>query len=43
VVSFTHCSLYPGERAALTHWIEGCVGIRTVLDAVVKKKIPIPN
>jgi hypothetical protein len=30
----------PRERAPRTHWIEGWVGPRTVLDAVVKRKIP---
>jgi hypothetical protein len=34
--SFTH-----RERAPDTHWIEGWVGSRVVLDAVVKRKIPI--
>jgi hypothetical protein len=29
----------PRERAPDTHWIGGWVGPRTVLDAVVKKKI----
>jgi hypothetical protein len=33
----------PRERAPLTHWIEGWVGPRTVLDAVVKRKIPSPR
>jgi len=28
------------ERAPGTHWIEGWVAPRTVLDAVVKRKIP---
>jgi hypothetical protein len=31
----------PKERAPGTHWIGGWVGPRAVLDAVVKKKIPI--
>jgi hypothetical protein len=30
----------PKERAPGTHWIGGLVGPRTVLDAVVKRKIP---
>jgi hypothetical protein len=30
----------PRERAPGTHWIEGCVGPRTGLDAVVKGNIP---
>jgi hypothetical protein len=30
----------PKERASDTYWIGGCVGPRTVLDAVVKRKIP---
>jgi len=35
--------LHPRERAAGTHWIEGSVGPRTSLDAVMKrKKIPFP-
>jgi hypothetical protein len=32
----------PKERAPDTHWIGGWVGPRTVLDAVVKGKIPSP-
>jgi hypothetical protein len=28
---------------AYTHWIGGWVGPRAVLDAVVKRKIPIPR
>jgi hypothetical protein len=28
------------ERTPVTHWIGGWVGPRTVLDAVVKRKIP---
>jgi hypothetical protein len=32
----------PRERAPGTHWIGGWVGPRVVLDAVVKRKIPIP-
>jgi hypothetical protein len=30
------------EREPGTHWIGGWVGPRAVLDAVVKRKIPIP-
>jgi hypothetical protein len=33
----------PRERATGTHWIGGWVGPRTVLDAVVKRKIPSPR
>jgi hypothetical protein len=33
----------PWERAPGTHWIGGWVGPRTVLDAVVKRKIPSPR
>jgi hypothetical protein len=33
----------PRERAPGTHWIGGWVGPRAVLDAVVKRKIPIPH
>jgi hypothetical protein len=31
------------ERADGTHWIGGWVGPRTVLDTVVKRKIPSPR
>jgi hypothetical protein len=31
------------ERGSVTHWIGGWVGPRTVLDAVVKRKIPSPR
>jgi hypothetical protein len=31
------------ERAPGTHWIGGWVGLRAVLDAVVKGKIPRPR
>jgi hypothetical protein len=31
------------ERDPGTHWIEGWVGPRAVLDAVVKRKIPSPR
>jgi hypothetical protein len=33
----------PKETAPDTHWIGGWVGPRTVLDAVVKRKIPSPR
>jgi hypothetical protein len=33
----------PRERAPDTHWIGGWVGPRTVLDAVVKRKITSPR
>jgi hypothetical protein len=33
----------PKERAPGTHWLGGWVGPRTVLDAVMKKKIPSPR
>jgi hypothetical protein len=33
----------PTERAPHTHWIGGWVGPRTVLDVVVKRKIPNPR
>jgi hypothetical protein len=33
----------PRERVPGTHWIEGWVGFRAVLDAVVKRKIPSPR
>jgi hypothetical protein len=33
----------PRERDPGTHWIGGWVGPRAVLDAVVKRKIPIPR
>jgi hypothetical protein len=33
-------ALPPGKRAPGTHWIGSWVGPRTVLDAVVKRKIP---
>jgi len=32
----------PWERAAGTVWIGGRVGLRAVLDAVLKRKIPSP-
>jgi hypothetical protein len=40
VVSFTPRPLYPRERTPVTHWIGGWASPRTVLDAVVKRKIP---
>jgi hypothetical protein len=33
----------PRERAPGTHWIGGWLGLRAVLDAVVKRKIPSPR
>jgi hypothetical protein len=33
----------PREGAPGTHWIGGWVGPRSVLDAVVKRKIPSPR
>jgi len=42
VVRFTPLLLYPRERVPTTHSI-GWVGPRAVLDAVVKRKIPIPR
>jgi len=33
----------PKERAPGTHWIGGLMGPRTVLGAVVKRKIPNPR
>jgi hypothetical protein len=33
----------PRERTPGTHWIGGWVGRRTVLDAVVKRKFPVPS
>jgi hypothetical protein len=33
----------PRERALGTHSIVGCVGLRAVLDAVMKRKIPSPR
>jgi hypothetical protein len=41
VVSFTTGRFTPRERAPDTDWIEGWVGPRAVLDAVVKRKISI--
>jgi hypothetical protein len=36
-------ALSPRERAPGTHWVGGWVISRTVLDAVVKRKIPSPR
>jgi hypothetical protein len=36
-------ALPPRERAPDTHWVGGWVDPRTVLDAVVKRKIPSPR
>jgi hypothetical protein len=38
VVSFTSLPLYSREKAAGTHWIVGCLGPRTGLDAVLERK-----
>jgi hypothetical protein len=38
-----HGRFTPRETAPGTHWIEGWVGPRAVLDAVVKRKIPNPR
>jgi hypothetical protein len=35
--------LYSRERALLTNWIGGWVGLRAVLDRVVKRKTPSPR
>jgi hypothetical protein len=43
VVSFTSRPLYPRGGAPGTHWIGSWVGLRAVLDAVVKRKIPSPH
>jgi hypothetical protein len=43
VVSFTPWPLYPQGKAPGTHWIRGWVGLRAVLDAVVKRQIPSPR
>jgi hypothetical protein len=42
VVSFTLRPLYPQEKIPGTHWIGVWAGLRAVLDAVVKRKIPSP-
>jgi hypothetical protein len=36
-------ALPPMERAPATHWIGGWVGLRAVMDAVVKGKTPSPR
>jgi hypothetical protein len=33
----------PSERSPGTYWIGGWVGPRTILDVVVKRKIPSPR
>jgi hypothetical protein len=43
VVNFTPQPLYPGERAAGTHWIGGWVGPRAGLDAVEKRRSGLSN
>jgi hypothetical protein len=40
MVSFTPRPLYPQGKNRGTHWIRGWVGLRAVLEAVVKRKIP---
>jgi hypothetical protein len=35
--------LTPRERAPGTHWTGGLLGLRAVLDAVVKRRIPTPR
>jgi hypothetical protein len=40
VVSFTPLPLYPKERTPGNHWIGVWVGPRSILDTVVKRKIP---
>jgi hypothetical protein len=39
MVIFTLLPLHSQERAPGTHWIEGCVGPKAILDAVVERKI----
>jgi rubredoxin len=39
---YAPAALPPRERAAGTHWIQGWMGPRAGLDAVVKRKIPSP-
>jgi len=34
---------HPGSFTTSTHWIEGWVGPRAILDVVVKRKIPSPH
>jgi hypothetical protein len=41
-VSCTGC-FTPRERAPGTHWIGGWVGLRAILDKVLKRKIPSPH
>jgi hypothetical protein len=41
VVRFTPRPIYPGERATVTHYIEGWVGPRAGLDEVEKIKFLI--
>jgi hypothetical protein len=36
-------ALSPRERAPGTHWIEGWVGPRAILDTMAKRKIPSPR
>jgi hypothetical protein len=43
VVNFTPRPLYPQGKAPGTHWIGGWVGLRAVLDTVLKRKIPSPR
>jgi hypothetical protein len=43
VVSFTPRPLYPQEKSLWYHWIGGWVGLRAVLDEVVKRKIHSPR
>jgi hypothetical protein len=43
MVSFTPRPLYSQGKDPGIHWIGGSVGPRAVLDAAVKKKIPIPR
>jgi hypothetical protein len=42
VISFRPRLLYPQGKTPGTHWIRGCVGPRTVLDVMVKRKILSP-
>jgi hypothetical protein len=43
VVSFTPWPLYPSESAPGSHWTGDWVGLRALLDAVVKSKILNPR
>jgi hypothetical protein len=36
-------ALPAGKEPLVTHWIGGWVGPRAVLDAMMKRKIPIPR